>query len=131
MQHADELREDHAVEEVSAQQPQGEHAIIPEGQARSRQAHQQHANADHPLQLSLRGLQGEERRGTIKMELLRFNAEPNAHTLAHTHTCFLKVVLYMFCVNMDAEDSSTESMEDMTAAATEPMPNTDNQVGVR
>lgn len=37
----------------------------------------------------------------------------------------------MFCVNMDAEDSSAESMDDMTAAATEPMPSTDNQVGVR
>lgn len=32
---------------------------------------------------------------------------------------------------MDAEDSSTESMEDITAAATEPMPNTETQVGVR
>ena len=37
----------------------------------------------------------------------------------------------MFCVNIDAEDSSTESIEDMTAAATEPMPNTDTQLGVR
>lgn len=37
----------------------------------------------------------------------------------------------MFCVNMDAEDSSTESMDDMTAAATELMPNTDNQGGAR
>lgn len=37
----------------------------------------------------------------------------------------------MFCVNMDAEDSSAESMDDMTAAAIEPMPNTDNQVGAR
>lgn len=53
------------------------------------------------------------------------------HTHSHTQTCFLKVVLYMFCVNMDAEDSSAESMEDITAAATEPIPNTDNQVGVR
>lgn len=48
-----------------------------------------------------------------------------------THTVFLKVVLYMFCVNMDAEDSSAESMEDITAAATETMPSTDTQVGVR
>ncbi|TNN63285.1 hypothetical protein EYF80_026536 [Liparis tanakae] len=32
---------------------------------------------------------------------------------------------------MDAEDSSTESMEDMTAAATQPMPSTDDQEGVR
>ncbi len=67
------------------------------------------------------------------MELLCFklNQKTHIHTHTHTHTCFLKVVLYMFCVNMDAEDSSTESMEDITAAATEPMPNTDNQVGVR
>lgn len=51
--------------------------------------------------------------------------------VTHTQTCFLKVFLYTFCVNMDAEDSSAESMDDMTAAAIEPMPNTDNQVGVR
>lgn len=37
----------------------------------------------------------------------------------------------MFCVNMDAEDSKAESMDDMTAAAMEPVPNTDNQGGVR
>lgn len=37
----------------------------------------------------------------------------------------------MFCVNMDADDSRAESMEDMTAAATEPIPNTPTQVGVR
>jgi len=53
------------------------------------------------------------------------------HTNTLAHTFFLKVVLYMFCVNMDAEDSSAESMEDITAAATQPMPNTDNQEGVR
>ena len=63
--------------------------------------------------------------------MICFTSAPNTRTRLYTHTCFLKVVLYMFCVNMDAEDSSTESMEDMTAAATEPMPNTDNQVGVR
>lgn len=37
----------------------------------------------------------------------------------------------MFLVNKDAEDSSAESMEDITAAATEPMPSTETQVGVR
>ena len=37
----------------------------------------------------------------------------------------------MFWVNIDAEESSTESMEDITAAAKAPMPNTDTQVGVR
>lgn len=65
------------------------------------------------------------------MVLKQVHTHAHTHTPSRTHTCFLKVVLYMFCVNMDAEDSRTESMEDMTAAATEPMPNTDTQVGVR
>ena len=63
VQHAGKLWEDDAVEQVSAQQPEGKHAVITKGQACSCQAHQHHATTDHPLQLPLRRLQ----RGEVKL----------------------------------------------------------------
>lgn len=66
VQHADELREDYAVDEVPAQHPEGEDTFISKGQACSCQAHQQHTSTDHPLQLPLRGLQEGGRDGTAE-----------------------------------------------------------------
>lgn len=46
-------------------------------------------------------------------------------------TCGLKMLLYMLTLKTDEADSKAESADDMTAAATHPVPMMEMKVGVR
>lgn len=54
-----------------------------------------------------------------------------ANSKMHFLTCGLKMVLYMLTLKTDEAESRAESAEDMTAAATHPVPMMEMKVGVR